>query len=133
MEIPFHIKTLIQVDSYRPASCSINNKLSDELLKGASLLQLLTTDGSIKDSFTDFKTAFINRYEGQWVSLAEVLDTESGIGYGKFATSGMEESPLIDKLPLATELLLTMGNNLQIPNLSSGSFTSKRFSKIELK
>ena len=63
-------------------------------------MQLLTTDGSIKDSFTDFKTAFINRYEGQWVSLAEVLDTESGIGYGKFATSGMEESPLIDKLPI---------------------------------
>lgn len=100
LEIPLHIKTLIQVDSYRPASCAINNKLSDELLKGASLLQLLTTDGSIKDSFTDFKTAFINRYEGQWVSLAEVLDTESGIGYGKFATSGMEESPLIDKLPI---------------------------------
>ena len=100
LEIPLHIKTLIQVDSYRSASCSINNKLSDELLKGASLLQILTTDGSIKDSFTDFKTAFINRYEGQWVSLAEVLDTESGIGYGKFATSGMEESPLIDKLPI---------------------------------
>ena len=100
LEIPLHIKTLIQVDSYRPASSSIDNKLSDELLKGASLLQLLTTDGSIKDSFTDFKTAFINRYEGQWVSLAEVLDTESGIGYGKFATSGMEESPLIDKLPI---------------------------------
>src|SRR6185312_4735453 len=60
---------------------------------------LLTTDGSIKDSFTDFKTAFTSRYERQWVSLAEVLDTESGIGYGKFATSGMEESPLIDELP----------------------------------
>jgi thiopeptide-type bacteriocin biosynthesis protein len=100
LEIPLHIKTLIQVDSYRPAYCSIKTKLSDELLKGASLLQLLTTDGSIKDSFTDFKTAFINRYDGQWVSLAEVLDTESGIGYGKFATSGMEESPLIDKLPI---------------------------------
>jgi thiopeptide-type bacteriocin biosynthesis protein len=100
LEIPLHLKTLIQVDSYRHASCAINNKLGDELLKGASLLQLLTTDGSIKDSFTDFKTAFINRYEGQWVSLAEVLDTESGIGYGKFATSGMEESPLIDKLPI---------------------------------
>lgn len=109
LEIPLHIKTLIQVDSYRPASCSINNKLSDELLKGASLLQLLTTDGSIKDSFTDFKTAFINRYEGQWVSLAEVLDTESGIGYGKFATSGMEESPLIDKLPIGNGVAATNG------------------------
>jgi thiopeptide-type bacteriocin biosynthesis protein len=116
LEIPLHIKTLIQVDSYRPASCSINNKLSDELLKGASLLQVLTTDGSIKDSFTDFKNAFINRYEGQWVSLAEVLDTESGIGYGKFATSGMEESPLIDKLPIGNA---TAVNGQQTPDTES--------------
>jgi thiopeptide-type bacteriocin biosynthesis protein len=100
LEVPLHIKTLIQVDSYRPSSCTINKKLEDELLKGISLLQLLTSDNSIKDSFADFKTAFINRYEGQWVPLAEVLDTESGIGYGRFATSGMEESPLIDKLPI---------------------------------
>ena len=117
LEIPIHLKTLIQVDSYRPASCSINNKLGDELLKGASLLQLLTTDSSIKDSFTDFKTAFINRYEGQWVSLAEVLDTESGIGYGKFATSGMEESPLIDKLPIGNGA--TAANGQQLPNAES--------------
>ena len=117
LEIPLHIKTLIQVDSYRPASCSINNKLSDELLKGASLMQLLTSDVSIKDSFTDFKTAFINRYEGQWVSLAEVLDTESGIGYGKFATSGMEESPLIDKLPIGNGAAVTNGQ--QYPDTES--------------
>ena len=109
LEVPLHIKTLIQVDSYRTATCSINTKLSDELLKGASLLQLLTTDGSVKDSFTDFKAAFINRYEGQWVSLAEVLDTESGIGYGKFATSGMEESPLIDKLPIGNGVAVANG------------------------
>lgn len=100
--IPLHLKTLIQVDSYRPATCSINTKLTDELLKGMGLLQLLTTDGAIRDPFTDFKTAFINRYEGQWVPLAEVLDTEAGIGYGKFVTSGMELSPLIDKLPIGT-------------------------------
>ena len=116
LEIPLHIKTLIQVDSYRSASCSINNKLSDELLKGASLLQLLTTEGSIKDTFTDFKTAFINRYEGQWVSLAEVMDTESGIGYGKFVTSGMEESPLIDKLPFGNG---AAANGQQLPDTES--------------
>jgi thiopeptide-type bacteriocin biosynthesis protein len=102
LEIPLHLKTLIQVDSYRPATCSISGKLSDDLLKGMSLLQLLTPHGALKDPFTEFKTAFINRYEGQWVSLAEVLDTESGIGYGKFANSGMEVSPLIDKLPIGT-------------------------------
>ena len=105
LDVPLHIKTLIQVDSYRSATCSINKKIAEELLKGNSLLQLLTTDSGTKDSFADFKTAFINRYEGQWVPLHEVLDTESGIGYGKFATSGMEESPLIDKLPFNNESL----------------------------
>lgn len=103
LDIPAHIKTLIQVDSHRSAMCSINKKVGEEILKGASLLKLLSTDSSTKDPFADFKTAFINRYEGQWVPLNEVLDTESGIGYGKFATSGMEESPLIDKLPFNKE------------------------------
>src|SRR5439155_17373598 len=62
LEVPLHIKTLLQVDSYRPASCTINKKFEEELLKGVSILQLLTRDNSIKDPFIDFKTAFINRY-----------------------------------------------------------------------
>ena len=113
LDVPLHVKTLIQVDSYRPAeSCTLNKKVNDEILKGASLLQLLTTDDSVKDSFTDFKNAFINRYEGQWIPLVEVLDTESGIGYGKFATSGMEESPLIDKLPIGNGFAASNKNDI---------------------
>src|SRR5262249_36974532 len=73
---------------------------SDEILHGISLLHLLTPNDTANDSFADFKNAFMNRYESQFVPLVEVLDTESGIGYGKFSTSGMEESPLIDKLPI---------------------------------
>lgn len=107
LDVPLHIKTLIQVDSYRSASCSINKKIAEELLKGSGLLQLLTTGSGTRDPFADFKTAFINRYEGQWIPLHEVLDTESGIGYGKFATSGMEESPLIDKLLFNNESFKT--------------------------
>lgn len=101
LEVPVHLKTLIQVDSYRPASASsISKKVMDEVLLGSSVLQLVTSHLSAPDSFSDFKTAFLKRYESQWVPLVEVLDTESGISYGKFATSGMEESPLIDKLPI---------------------------------
>ena len=103
LDVPLHIKTLIQVDSYRSATCTINKRVTEELLKGNSLLHLLTTDAGTRDSFADFKTAFITRYEEQWVPLHKVLDTESGIGYGRFATSGMEESPLIDKLPFNNE------------------------------
>ena len=101
LPVPVHLKTLIQVDSYRPAStCTLSKKVMDEILGGASLLHHLAPDDTSYDSFSDFKNAFSLRYESQWVPLVEVLDTESGIGYGKFATSGMEESPLIDKLPI---------------------------------
>ncbi len=101
LEIPLPLKTLIQVDSYRPANtCTLSKKVQDEILLGASLLQLLTAENPERDAFSDFKNAFRNRYESQWIPLVEVLDTESGTGYGKFATSGMEESPLIDKLPI---------------------------------
>jgi len=105
IDIPVHLKTLIQIDSFRPSlSSSLNEQLNDEVLKGISLLHLLTTENSLQDTFTDFKTAFINRYEGEFVPLTEVLDTESGIGYKKFTLSGMEESPLIDKLPIGNGL-----------------------------
>jgi len=101
LEVPVPLKTLIQVDSYRPAQvCTVSKKVQDEILLGASIIQLLTVENPLKDSFSEFKNAFRNRYESQWIPLVEVLDTESGIGYGKFATSGMEESPLIDKLPI---------------------------------
>ncbi|HEV3324448.1 MAG TPA: lantibiotic dehydratase [Puia sp.] len=101
LDIPVHLKTLIQVDSYRSArNCTLNSKVGDDILYGASLLHLLSTADSKRDTFSDFKVAFISRYEQQWVPLVEALDTEAGIGYGKFATSSMEESPLINMLPL---------------------------------
>ena len=104
LDVPVHLKTLIQVDTYRPASsCSINKKVIDEILVGASLLKLLTPERSISDTFSEFKNAFTSRYESQWIPLVEVLDTESGIGYGKFSTIGMEESPLIDKLYIGND------------------------------
>lgn len=101
LEVPVHLKTLIQVDSYRPASVStLNKKVCDELLYASSLIQLLSPASASRDAFADFKSQFSLRYESQWIPLVEVLDTESGIGFGKFETSGMEESPLIDKLPI---------------------------------
>jgi len=101
LEIEIHLKTLIQVDSYRSASsCTLSKRINDDLMAGASLLQLLSGEPGSRDSFADFKNTFRNRYESQWIPLVEVLDTESGIGYGKFAAGGMEDSPLIDKLPI---------------------------------
>jgi lantibiotic biosynthesis protein len=97
MDVVAEHKTLIQVDSYRPATVSsLDKKVSNEVLKGLSLLHLLSKDG--KASFADFKHAFINRYEQQWKPLAEVLDEETGIGYGKSAKEGFEDLLLPGKL-----------------------------------
>ena len=99
--IPLHLKTLIQVDAYRkPSGCTLSKKVSDQLLSATSLLHLLSSVTPVRDTFYEFKNAFRNRYNDQWVPLVDVLDTESGIGYGRFGTSGMEESPLIDHLPI---------------------------------
>lgn len=48
----------------------------------------------------DFKAAFTKRYEQEWVSLALVLDTETGIGYG---TKKEDNNPLLEDMPLGTE------------------------------
>jgi len=101
LEIPLQAKTLIQVDSYRPTTAStLNKKVSDEVLKGLSILQLLTSDNHVNDSFADFKKRFIDRYEAEFIPLVEVLDTESGIGYRNMGTPEMDGSPLIDKLAI---------------------------------
>jgi lantibiotic biosynthesis protein len=101
LESGFEPRSLLQVDSFRPASlCTLNAKVNDEILKGISLLQLLSGSASIPDAFNDFKIAFNKRYNEEWIPLVEVLDTEWGIGYGKFKPGAMEESPLIDSLPI---------------------------------
>src|SRR5688572_29588756 len=52
LEIPLPLKALIQVDSYRPAiACIVNKKVQEEILLGATLIQLLTADNTGRDSF----------------------------------------------------------------------------------
>ncbi|HUR64905.1 MAG TPA: lantibiotic dehydratase [Chitinophagaceae bacterium] len=107
--------SLIQVDSYREASsCTLNKKLSDEILKGINLLRGIAGDQTLPDPFEDFKNAFRKRYDDEWVPLVEVLDTEWGIGpgsyrEGKFHVGGSDESPLVAKLPLGKT-----GNDLSV-------------------
>jgi lantibiotic biosynthesis protein len=102
LEIPLQLKSLIQVDTYRPLTqTTLHKRVLQDMLKGAGMVHLLNPNAELYDSFSDFKNAFNNRYEMQWVPLVEVLDTESGIGYGEFSTTGMEESPLINDLPIA--------------------------------
>jgi thiopeptide-type bacteriocin biosynthesis protein len=99
-DVNFKTNNLIQVDTYRPAlTCKLNAAIQFEILKGVNLLLHLHSP-SMHDSFSDFKTAFINRYENEMISLVEALDTESGISYGKFQVGQMDASPLIDKLPI---------------------------------
>jgi class I lanthipeptide synthase len=108
MPVPLHLKTLIQVDSYRCAdSCTLSENVNEEILKGITVLRFLNGEQSANDAFTHFKSEFVKRFEHEFVPLSRVLDTESGIAYGKFARSSSEESPLIDHLHINNDSLET--------------------------
>lgn len=52
--------------------------------------------GQDHDPFTDFREAFLRRYEpGRRVPLAELLDEEAGIGFQRSAAVGSDASPLL--------------------------------------
>lgn len=100
-QVNLNLKTLIQVDTLRPTvNNKINKKVSEQILQSATLISLLSHKNTPNDPFSEFKNKFMERYESQFVPLVEVLDTESGIGYGKFSNQGLEESPLIGDLPI---------------------------------
>lgn len=61
---------------------SLNLRIAEKI-KG--VVELLASVNEIYklDSLEDFKVAFFERYENQYVPLSEVLDEETGIGYPK--------------------------------------------------
>jgi thiopeptide-type bacteriocin biosynthesis protein len=90
---------LFQVDLYRPAAdASLGPAVTAELLKGAELLHQLTPNGG--DEWSGFRNRFVARYETREVPLLEVLDDETGIGFGGGLEANARAAPLIAGLAL---------------------------------
>jgi hypothetical protein len=95
----FDIKYLFQTDLVNSfSSLQINKNVSDEILKAIEVLSRLTPFQT-NENLNRFKEEFYERYEEREVSLSQVLDVESGIGYLQ-TNNGEDISPLIDDLLL---------------------------------
>ena len=92
------LKHLFQVDFVKPApEARLSASVRLAIEEGIELLRRLAPprrDPPMKE----FMNAFQHRYESRWVPLLEALDDESGIGFERSATPGVEGSPLLEGL-----------------------------------
>lgn len=86
---------LFQVDLFKPATATIGEPVLDELSRGIELLHRLAPAGG--DSWARFRERFAARYESRSVPLVEVLDEETGIGFGDESSTGAN-APLLANL-----------------------------------
>ncbi|MFN0248020.1 MAG: lantibiotic dehydratase [Kofleriaceae bacterium] len=78
---------LFQVDLFKSATeFTISNGLAEELRRAAQLLHDLAP-GGVDSEWSEFRNRFSARYETREVPLLEVLDEESGIGFGETGDS----------------------------------------------
>lgn len=86
---------LFQVDLFKPATATVGEPVLDELQRAIELLHRLAPAGG--DSWARFRERFAARYESRTVPLVEVLDEETGIGFGDEASAGAN-APLLANL-----------------------------------
>src|SRR5262249_7176515 len=100
-----HPARLFQVDMVKPVvAASLGPILLAEIRRGVALLHRLARPPR-EEPLAHFREAFLNRYEGREVALAEALDEETGIGFGTLTGGATDASSLLDGLtfPKAAE------------------------------
>lgn len=84
---------LFQVDLVKPATATLGKRVVADTVR---VIEQLASIIPRRDRvFDEFKRAFTQRYEGQTVPLAAVLDEESGIGFETAQHPGSEGAPLL--------------------------------------
>lgn len=95
---PVELPRLFQVDMTKPApELTLSRALVADIARGVELARRLSPPPS--DPLQSFREQWSRRYEGREVPLCEVLDEESGIGFGRAATPGAEAAPLLAGIP----------------------------------
>jgi len=100
-ELPTNVELprLFQVDLVRPANvATLGESVVHEIGAGAELLRSLFAR-EYESELSQFRQAFINRYEDREIPLAEVLDDDLGIGFPAGAHAN-GNSPLLNGLAL---------------------------------
>lgn len=92
------LKHLYQVDLVKPApEATLSQTVRTRIEEGVEQLRRFSP-AQRSNLMKSFIEAFQERYEGRWVSLLEVLDDESGIGFESGQAPGAEASPLLEGL-----------------------------------
>ncbi len=89
---------LFQVDLVKgPSALTLAEEVIAEIARGVETLRSVF-GGRGEDPLAAFREAFIRRYEGREVPLAEALDEEVGVGFAASDAPSAEASPLLDGL-----------------------------------
>jgi lantibiotic biosynthesis protein len=81
------------------ASAELGPGVVADILRGAQTLHALTRQRA-DPALASFREQFTRRYETRQLPLAQVLDTETGIGFGGSAQPGGDAAPLLATLPV---------------------------------
>ncbi|GGC05455.1 lantibiotic dehydratase [Dyadobacter sediminis] len=103
-------KDLIQTDLfYKTKSCTLNEQVISSLTNEYKNIEILGHRNP-QPEMEQFKKSFFEKYEYREMPLLEVLDNETGIGYGKVTGGKADNLPLLDEMqlpgivkPLSTE------------------------------
>lgn len=101
LNIPFDEKYLFQTDLRLMTNKNfLNKEIKKDLFQCVSFLNKISEKNNNRD-LTDFKKAFVERYESREMPLSLVLDEEVGIGY-PINSKGRDINPLLDDLAFNT-------------------------------
>lgn len=123
---------LLQVDMMKPVEDAVLGRaVIDELVKAVRIMCYFGKAQELEE-IANFRTAFLARYEHALIPLAEALDPEAGVGFGKSA--GTDGSPLLRGLGLRElEEARWAGDQLDAQNmLLQKAFECARTGKAEL-
>jgi lantibiotic biosynthesis protein len=98
LPVKLDIARLFQVNLVpKGVTLTLGKDVVDAMLRGVEMLSTMVPPKGV-DDLSRFRDAFVDRYESREVSLTEVLDEESGIGYAASNAPGAQASPLLEGL-----------------------------------
>jgi thiopeptide-type bacteriocin biosynthesis protein len=98
-----HLPRLFQTDLVTVAShATLSRRVVDDIARGVALLERISPP-RVDGALIRFREAFLSRYEGRTMPLAEVLDEECGIGFDVTNDPGADPSPLLQTLDFGAD------------------------------
>jgi thiopeptide-type bacteriocin biosynthesis protein len=97
--VPLDPARLFQVDQFRPApGLELPGRVRSALEVAVDLLRRLAPP-KVPGPLEAFREAFVRRYDRRLMPLLEVLDSESGVGFGEDTAPSDSGQPLLENLP----------------------------------